>query len=115
MAADPFFKKLIPFFRDNLLTSGVSAAYHDYKQLYYYYQQANAALEIGNKKAPSDWYYFFEDYRLDYLLGKCSSNSISDVWRPGGIKRVKQHDLKKYTQYTQEHLSLPDTEYRKDH
>ncbi len=85
--------------RDNLMTASVSTIFRDFKDLYYYYKQAELAGRLGEKKDPTKWYFLFEEYQMDYLLHKCTAKNIPQVMIPEGLLALLRHDKKKGTSY----------------
>lgn len=91
---------VLPTLRDNLLTASFSTTFRDFKNLYYYYQQAKIAEKIGVRKNPTFWYFRFENYHLDYLIYKCRQKTIPEVLIPEGLRHLMDYDRKKGTEYT---------------
>ena len=85
--------------RDNLLTASVSTIFRDFKDLYYYYKQAELAGRLGEQKDPTKWYFLFEEYQMDYLLQKCTTKSIPQVMIPEGLLALLRHDKEKGSTY----------------
>ncbi len=56
------------FIRDGFFKAGISEMYSDIYQTQIYYEQAKAALLVGNKCDPDHWYYFFKKYAFAYML-----------------------------------------------
>lgn len=98
---DQLYAIILPFLRDNLLSAGISTTYHDFKNLYYYYQQAIIAGQIGEQKNPTQWYFKFEEYQLDYIIQKCTEKTIPEVLIPDGLKMLMDYDRKKKHNYTE--------------
>lgn len=90
---------LLPNLRDNLLTASMSTAYSDFKELYYYYNQAEAAYQIGSRKHPTKWYFRFEDYQMDFLVHKAMEKTVPGVLIPRGLKQLIAYDQKKNSGY----------------
>lgn len=96
---DQLLTTIKPTLRDNLLSASISTVFHDFKDLYYYYQQAVLTDRIGNKKDPTKWYFLFEDYQMDYLLHKCMEKNIPQVMIPEGLQALLRHDAAKGSEY----------------
>ena len=99
MERRPLIANVIPALRDNLFTAGFSAQYSGFENLYYYYRQASNTLAVGSKKDPQTWFYRFEDYPMDFIMGKCLHMNISEALAPEGLRRLAQHDADKGTDY----------------
>lgn len=98
---DKLYATILPYLRDNLLTAGISTPYRNFKNLYYYYQQATLAEALGKRKDPSRWYFKFEEYQLDYMVHKCTENTIAEVLIPEGLKSLMEYDQQRNHNYTQ--------------
>lgn len=99
MAADRLQSHILPHLRDNLLTAGTSSVYYDFKDLYYYYNQAETAYRIGAQKDATRWYFRFEDYQMDYLIYKLKEKNVPGVLIPSGLQSLMAYDRKKGTDY----------------
>lgn len=97
---DQLYRGILPFLRDNLLSAGISTTYRDFKNLYYYYHQAAIAKEIGEQKDPTHWYFKFEEYQMDYMIAKCTENTLPEILIPEGLKALIDYDQKKKRSYT---------------
>lgn len=96
-----FIHSLQPHLRDMLLVASISTAFRDFKNLYYYYLQAQLAEQLGHQNKPTNWYYFFEDFCLDSMLQICTKKHIPDIWIPEGLIALMEHDHQKGSTYTQ--------------
>lgn len=56
------------FIRDGFFKAGISDTYADIYQTQSYYEQAKAALRVGNECDPEIWYYRFKKYAFPYML-----------------------------------------------
>lgn len=74
-AAD-ILSKLALILRDGLLKVGISSEITDFMLLPQAYKQANVALDFGRTSRSTCWYYYFDDYMLDYMID-CASREIS--------------------------------------
>jgi hypothetical protein len=90
---------ILPHLRDNLLTAAFSSVYCDFKDLYYYYNQAKIIFQIGARKNPTQWYFRSEDYLTDYLIYKLKEKNIPGVLIPAGLQRLLEYDIKKGSGY----------------
>lgn len=98
---DELYSTILPYLRDNLLIAGVSTTYRDFKNLYYYYQQALMAERIGKKKNPMHWYFKFEEYQMDYMVQKCTEKTIAQVLVPEGLQALMEYDRERGHSYTE--------------
>lgn len=98
---DQMLSEVLPYLRDNLFMASLSSTYDDFKELYYYYRQAEAAFDIGLRKDPTRWTFRFEDYQMDYLIGKVLEKNVPGVLIPKGLKRLQAHDEEKGSGYVE--------------
>lgn len=94
-----FLEALLPVLRDNLLEAGISTVYHDFRQLYYFYHQAETARILGSKKDPMYWYFRYEDYQVEHILSQCIRKTIPETLIPDGLKALIAYDKKKGSDY----------------
>lgn len=87
--------------REGLLKAGVSNMFHDFKDAYYYYRQAELALEYGSNKNPTIWCHHFLDYILDYMLSRGTTELPAHVLCPEGLMYLKVYDSENDTQLYQ--------------
>lgn len=90
---------IVPLLRDWLFKAGISTVFNDFKNLYYYYRQAEHALSVGKNIDSSFWYYRFEDYLLDYIVSKSKEQLIPEALCPDGLLRLIEYDQTKDTEY----------------
>lgn len=96
-----FLQMTLPHLRDNLILAGISDPFNDFKKLYYYSQQAQAALDLGSKREETRWYYHFADYRLTYCLQKMSAGMPADTLIPPGLTALVSYDKTHNTSYAE--------------
>lgn len=65
-----FHQRVAAFVRDHVCNAGISSRFCDFSLIPYAVRAADVALRIGQAKYPHFWYYLFDDYRLEYMLGK---------------------------------------------
>lgn len=99
ISRDDTVEHTIPVLRDSLLAAGISAAFPDFKNLFYYYHQALDALMMGRKRDPTVWYFRYEDYLLDIMVARCLDGQIRETFWPEGLERLAVHDRVKSTRY----------------
>lgn len=56
------------FIRDGFFKAGISDVFSDLYAVQSYYEQAKAALRVGNECDPEIWYYPFKKYAFTYML-----------------------------------------------
>ncbi len=88
---------ILPVMEKNLLAAGISIEFEDFKDLYYYYQQACAALSIGTREREADVCFKYEDYSLKNFIMKCRSKQIARALYPQGLIRLMDYDKQKDT------------------
>lgn len=91
----------LPYIRDNSLMASISSEYGDFKDLYYYYQQACAAIDIGLQRDPMRWTFRFEDYEMDFMVGKVMERTTTGMLVPKGLKALIEHDGEKGGSYVE--------------
>jgi hypothetical protein len=91
--------QMLPHLRDSFLKAGMSTAFRDFKNLYYYYQQSLAALKLGEKRRRDYWYYDFDNYALDYIVESSKAALIPESLCPEGLLRLRRHDREEETDY----------------
>ena len=67
---------LMVFLRDNVFRAGASSTFKNAALLPSALKEAEAALEIGTQSDPSYWFYRFDDYRLEYMIGAIKEREI---------------------------------------
>lgn len=98
-----FHEELIYFIRDGLLLAGISREfsniYHT-ENIFDAYLQAAYAMEQGRMADPISWYYYFDQYALNYLIQNGSSPFRPEqICHPALLKLIK-HDQKHETSFT---------------
>ncbi|MCH1984510.1 helix-turn-helix domain-containing protein [Ruminococcus sp. OA3] len=80
------------FLRDTLCKIGISNPFTHIYDIQTFCSEADTALSIGDKRAPSFWYYYFSDFIYDYLKSQCVSQyPASELCHPA-IRILKQYD-----------------------
>lgn len=90
---------LVGQLRDRLYKAGVSALFHDFGGLRAAYLEADAALSLGNTKDSMFWYYDFQDYAMDYMLGRCLEDLDKTHLCIPGLIRLMDYDAQHGTDY----------------
>lgn len=81
------------------LCIGVSEQFDDFRELYYYHQQAEVCIRFQQKTLSSRSVSTFEEHAIDYALEKIADKSIAGVFVPHGLKRLIEHDESKGTDF----------------
>ena len=89
------------FIRENYLKTGKGRAAKGIRNIRTSYLQAMAALEAGEKKDPTKWYYVFDEYSLDYMIYNCTGSLSPKELVPEGLLRMKEYDRQNQTFYLQ--------------
>lgn len=92
LSRDSAISSMVPILRDNLLIAGMSDEFYDFKNLYYYHQQAIEAMECGLIRDPTFWCFRYEDYLLDDMITRCRGKQLADTLMPKGLLRLAQYD-----------------------
>ena len=91
---------LVTQLRERLYKAGVSAPFRDFGGLHKAYLEANAALTLGNSEDSMFWYYDFQDYALEFMLGRCQEGLDKTHLCIPGLIRLMEYDEKNGTEYT---------------
>lgn len=78
--------------RDLMCKAGTSDRFSDFFEISSYYRQATSALEIGEQKSGHFWYYNFDDYKLDYLISRTTSEFYPWQVVHRGFIRLHEYD-----------------------
>ena len=71
-----FFRQLAVYVRENVCRVGASSIFRNITFLPSALSEAAAALELGERRNPSHWFFRFDDYRLTYMLEAIRSRGI---------------------------------------
>lgn len=83
------FRHLPEILRDSICKAGISSYFNNFFDLNSYYKQATIAIDIGMRKDATKWYYFFNDYVLEYMLiNACGEFSPFQLCHPGLQKLI---------------------------
>ena len=84
--------KLAITMRESLLKVGVSSEIQDFSLLPYAYRQAQIALEFGRVSGSMRWYYYFDEYMLDFIVD-CAGREIPlQMLCTEALKKLKAYD-----------------------
>lgn len=87
------------FIRDHLYKVGASAEFHDFTYLHQAYRESMIALEQGNRRDSTFWFYSFTSYSLPYMVEQCQRElSIHNLCIPGLIT-LQNYDASHGTSY----------------
>lgn len=86
------------FLREGIFKAGISRTKHGYDFLKDAFWEASEALVVGNYMDPTKWYYYFEQYRNDYIcmksMGVLSAGSLCHP----GVLLLQEYDKRHKTQ-----------------
>lgn len=94
-----FHQKLAYFLRESLLSASISRTFQDLNQIHSAYVQTEIAMEIGTKKHPMFWYYYFDDYVFLYLFQRLGGDFTPKQICHFGLLTLKEHDKISGTDY----------------
>ncbi|MCI8597087.1 MAG: hypothetical protein HFJ10_01395 [Lachnospiraceae bacterium] len=92
-------EKIVYFLRDSFLKAGLSNEFVGFEHIRYYYRQAVAALEVGNRRSPLRWIHRFDDIALDYLLEQSKGELSCEIVCSRKIMDLKRFDERHNTDY----------------
>lgn len=91
--------KMAVLLRDGLLKVGVSPEIDDFMMLPQAYRQACIALDFGRNSESTYWYFYFDDYLLEYMID-CASREIPiSLLCADGLKQLKKYDAENNTDF----------------
>ncbi len=96
---DDVMAKLVYFLRDSFLKAGLSNEFTGFGYIRFYYRQAAAALEVGNRRAPFRWIHRFDDIALDYLLERSRGEFPCEIVCSRKILALREFDRIHHTDY----------------
>lgn len=83
--------------RDSLLKIGVSSELRDFFRLGILFDQANIALNFGLSGSSMIWYYYFDQYMLDYMI-RCSTEDMpAELLCSDALQKLLEYDQKNHT------------------
>lgn len=95
------YQLLTYYVRDNLLIAGISRVFKNINALKGAYLQTTIAITEGRLSSPTQWYFFFDNYSLQYMLssslGKFSNTPV--YLCSAKLQLLLQHDQEKGTEY----------------
>ena len=94
-----FYQSLAYMVRDGLMVAGCSRVFQGLRSLQLYARQAQLAIEFGQKKDATRWYFRFDDYGLEYLLQYgLGAFKPEQVCHPA-LLLLRSHDQSRQTSY----------------
>lgn len=91
--SDEIMKETLKEFSRQLdFQSSVSCEFSDIRQFRSYYKQACIGFEYGSFWDPEKRNFWFEDYKLQYMLARCFEEFSVDMLCSSGIRRLLAHD-----------------------
>ena len=96
-----FISNMTPILKNTDTYAGISLAFQDFKNLYYYYDQATFALSlISDASSPEQRIVNYHDYIADYAVQNCLKQNINLSYVPLGLLRLMAYDEKKNSNFT---------------
>lgn len=95
-AAD-ILSKLALTLRDGLLKAGISSECTDFMLVPQAYRQAHIALEFGRNSKSMLWYYYFDDYMLDYIIDSASREIPIRLLCTDSLCELQKYDEENHT------------------
>ncbi len=84
--------KLAIIMREGLLKIGISSEIQDFIKITKAYRQAHIALDFGRISNSMYWYYYFDDYMLEYIVD-CAGREIPlDMICADALSKLKKYD-----------------------
>ncbi|MGN0363261.1 MAG: PucR family transcriptional regulator [Bilifractor sp.] len=94
--ADVVSRLAVPM-RDSLLKIGVSSENRDFMQIGILFDQANIALTFGLSSDSMIWYYYFDQYMLDYMVQCSTENMPVELLCTDSLQKLLEYDQKNNT------------------
>lgn len=90
--------RLSVFIRDGLLKLGISSLLNDFRQILLACRQADIALDHGLASDSMLWYYYFDDYKLDYMI-RCAGREMPlHMLVADALSRLQAYDCENGTE-----------------
>lgn len=103
------------FIRDHLYKVGSSAKFSNFSYLHQAYLESIIALQQGNRRDSTFWFYDFTTYSLQYMIEHCQSEINSrDLCIPG-LVLLENYDEKHGTMYVQTLCQYIESKYNVTH
>lgn len=106
-----FHQQVAQFIREYVCIAGVSPAFQELSLIPQAVRAADIALRIGRKKDPYYWYYFYEDYRREYLLESMKREMPVSMLVPPALLLLQHIDEEQETEYCKTLKSYLDCGY----
>ena len=94
-----FYQSLAYLVRDGLMVAGCSRTFTGLREIGLYFRQALYALEFGQKKDSTRWYFRFNDYGLEYLLSYGTGIFKPEQVCHPALLTLREHDQQRQTSY----------------
>ncbi|MCD8249691.1 MAG: helix-turn-helix domain-containing protein [Lachnospiraceae bacterium] len=95
-----FRQTLVSFLRENACSAGISAEFHDISLAFYALKEAETAYLIGKRKNPQFWYFSFDDYSMDYMIGRLQEEFPTFMLVHPAVRTLMAYDAKNNAEYT---------------
>lgn len=90
--------KLAVILRDGLLKVGISSEVNDFLQVPKAYHQARIALVFGRASGNTYWYYYFDDFMLEYIIDQASKEIPIDLLCTDALITLQKYDEQNHTE-----------------
>lgn len=101
LSEEVFISDFVYFLRDSFFKAGFSNGFSDIEALYFYYKQAEIALQVGSDTEPSIWSYRFADQFFSYARKKLTSDISARYLLHPKIQILQKYDVLNDTAYVE--------------
>ncbi|MCC8067281.1 MAG: helix-turn-helix domain-containing protein [Clostridiales bacterium] len=108
-----FRQQVASFVRDHVCSAGQSSRFNGFSKIPFAVCEAEMALQIGQIKNPQFWFFLFDDYRLEYMLGKVKEELPFTMLCHPAIAQLVAYDREHGTElsetlrvYLQSHMNM---------
>ena len=91
-------RELAIILREGLLKIGVSSEVNSFMLIPKAYHQARIALELGRISDSMYWYYYFEDYMLEYMINCASKDVPIQLLCMSSLQKLRKYDKENNTE-----------------
>ena len=84
--------RLAVLMREGLLKIGISSEVRDFMLIPKAYRQARIALDFGRISNSMYWYFYFDDYMLEYMVDCASKEIPLDMLCADALEKLRRYD-----------------------
>ncbi|MCD8249916.1 MAG: helix-turn-helix domain-containing protein [Lachnospiraceae bacterium] len=113
VSSHDFRQQVASFVRDHVCSAGQSSSFDDFSKIPFAVREAEVALQIGQRKNPQFWFFLFDDYRLEYMLGRTKEELPFSMLCHPAITQLIAYDQEHGTElsetlrvYLQSHMNM---------